>query len=101
MRLVALAAAGASDGIAPTKGATALPVGALARYIKAMRDRRNGPRPNPERSDEYQRFVEMAREVEADESPEAMDRAFEKVILRKRPTAPPTSQSSSGGRTKR
>lgn len=29
---------------------------------------------------EYQRFLDMAREVEADETPGALDRAFEKVI---------------------
>ena len=31
-------------------------------------------------ADQHARFVEMARTVEADESPEALDRAFEKVI---------------------
>jgi len=29
---------------------------------------------------EYQRFLDMAREVEADETPGALDRAVEKVI---------------------
>ena len=33
---------------------------------------------NPEQS---RRFIDMAREIGADESPEAMDRAFDKVIL--------------------
>lgn len=30
----------------------------------------------------HKRFVDMAHEVEADESPEAFDRAFEKVVER-------------------
>jgi cell fate (sporulation/competence/biofilm development) regulator YlbF (YheA/YmcA/DUF963 family) len=29
---------------------------------------------------EYQRFLDMAREVEADETPGALDRAFDKVV---------------------
>jgi len=29
---------------------------------------------------EYQRFLDMAREVEVDQTPGALDRAFEKVI---------------------
>jgi len=34
----------------------------------------------PDNADEYRRFVDMAREVEADQSPGAMDRAFERVV---------------------
>jgi hypothetical protein len=30
--------------------------------------------------EQHKRFIEMAREVEADESPEAMDRAFKRVV---------------------
>ena len=37
-----------------------------------------------------QRFIDMAREVEADEAPEALDRALEKVI---KPTPPGTAKS--------
>jgi hypothetical protein len=38
------------------------------------------PRPStPDNPEQYRRFVETAREVEADESPDAMDRAFERV----------------------
>jgi hypothetical protein len=33
---------------------------------------------------ESRRFIDMAREVEVDETPGAMDRAFEKVIQPKR-----------------
>lgn len=32
---------------------------------------------------ESQRFIETAREVEVDESPEAFDRAFERVVLKR------------------
>jgi hypothetical protein len=38
------------------------------------------PKPPPDDPEEFKRFIDMAREVEADESPEAVDRAFEKVI---------------------
>lgn len=31
-------------------------------------------------ADEYRRFVEMARETGADESPEAFERAFKRVV---------------------
>jgi hypothetical protein len=34
---------------------------------------------------EYQRFVQVARSLEVDESPDALDRAFEKVIKPPRP----------------
>jgi hypothetical protein len=39
-------------------------------------------KPTPDDPAEYQRFIDMAREIEADESPEAIDRAFDKVIPR-------------------
>jgi hypothetical protein len=38
------------------------------------------PSPNADDPEQYRRFVDMAREVEADETPGATDRAFEKVI---------------------
>ena len=37
------------------------------------------PRP-PDDPAEYQRFLDIAREVGADEDPKALDREFEKVI---------------------
>jgi hypothetical protein len=40
--------------------------------------------PKPDNRDEYRRFVETARELGADESPEAMDRAFERVVKPKK-----------------
>ncbi len=36
--------------------------------------------PEPDDPEQSQRFIDMAREVEADESPEAFERAFEKVV---------------------
>jgi len=45
---------------------------------------------NPEQS---KRFIDMAREVAVDESPEAFDRAFDKVI---RKTANTKLQKGSG-----
>ena len=49
------------------------------------------PDPPAEANDptEYQRFVEIARELGVDESPGALDRAFEKVI--------PTSRREAAG----
>jgi hypothetical protein len=38
----------------------------------------------PDNPEEYQRFVELARDLEADESPGAMDRAFERVVKPKK-----------------
>jgi hypothetical protein len=34
----------------------------------------------PDNPDQYRRFVETARELGADESPDVMDRAFERVV---------------------
>jgi hypothetical protein len=42
----------------------------------------------PDNPDQYRRFVETARELEADESPDALDRAFERVVKpKKKPPA--------------
>ncbi len=42
---------------------------------------RKPPRPRKTSDPEqHKRFIDMAREVEVDESPEAFDRAFRKVI---------------------
>jgi hypothetical protein len=40
------------------------------------------PNPTPDDPEQLKRFKEMAREVEVDETPGAMDRAFEKIIRR-------------------
>jgi hypothetical protein len=38
------------------------------------------PKPKLTDKERHKRFVEMAHEIEADESPEAFDRAFDKVM---------------------
>jgi hypothetical protein len=47
------------------------------------------PKPAPKLDDDerHERFIDMAREVEADESGKAFDRAFRKVV-------PPKSRSA-------
>jgi hypothetical protein len=40
------------------------------------------PKPQPDDPKQLKRFIDMAREVEADESEGATDRAFNKVIPR-------------------
>ena len=42
-----------------------------------MPDRK--PAPKPDNPAQYQRFLDMAKEVETDESPDAMDRVFDKL----------------------
>ena len=43
--------------------------------------------------DESRRFIETAREVGADESPEAFDRAFKRVVEHKPPPKPAPARS--------
>jgi len=38
------------------------------------------PKPKLSNKERHKRFVDMAREVQADENPEAFDQAFERVI---------------------
>lgn len=38
------------------------------------------PPPEADDPEEARRFIDMAREVEADESPDALDRAFDRVM---------------------
>ena len=40
------------------------------------------PKPKLTDAERHARFVEMAREVEADEKPEAFNRAFKRIIAR-------------------
>jgi hypothetical protein len=42
--------------------------------------RKANPKPKLTDAERHKRFVDMAREVEADESPEAFDRAFNKIL---------------------
>lgn len=43
-------------------------------------ERKAPPRRKLDDKDQYERFREFAREVEADEDPEAFDRQFRKVV---------------------
>ena len=47
---------------------------------KVMCTREPDPPVTPDDPAEYQRFLDMAREVEANEDPDAVDRAFNAVI---------------------
>jgi hypothetical protein len=53
--------------------------------------RRPKPKPKPKLLDEerHERFVSMAHEVEADETPASFDRAFDKVVNDKKPPGVP------------
>jgi hypothetical protein len=48
----------------------------MARKVKAT---------EPDDPEQYRRFVETARELSADESPDAMDRAFDQVVRKPKP----------------
>jgi hypothetical protein len=41
------------------------------------------PKPKPDNPEQFKRFIEMAREVEVDESADAIDRAFHRVVGKK------------------
>jgi hypothetical protein len=58
-----------------------------------LSDMSRKPKPPPDDPEEFKRFVDMAREVEADESPEAIDRAFNKVIPSRSPPHPSAPQN--------
>ena len=49
------------------------------------------PKPKLTDAERHARFVDMAREVGVDESPEAFDRAFEKVVAAPIKRSPPES----------
>ena len=44
------------------------------------------PKPKPDDPEEYKRFLETARKVEASDDPKDFDRAFRKIIGAKRPS---------------
>jgi hypothetical protein len=60
------------------------------------------PKPPPDDPEQFKRFIDMAREIGADESPDALDRALEKVVKRTSPsrTAPRPSARQSPKRSK-
>jgi hypothetical protein len=47
------------------------------------------PQPEPDNPEQFKRFIDMAREVGVDERPDAIDRAFERVVQPKRPLDKP------------
>lgn len=50
-----------------------------------MRPKRDA-KPKLTDAERHKRFVEMAREVEASESPRTFDKAFRKVVMARKPT---------------
>ena len=46
------------------------------------------PAPKPDDPEEYQRFLEMARAVEASDDPKDFDRAFKRIVRLKSRAAP-------------
>lgn len=52
------------------------------------------PKPQPDNPEQFKRFVDMAREVKADESPDALDRAFARVVPSAKKKAMPARRRS-------
>jgi hypothetical protein len=57
------------------------------------------PAPKPDNPEQFKRFIETAREVEVDESPDALDRALERIIRRgrKRPSKVGDGEDNANG----
>lgn len=54
-----------------------------------MSGRKPQPPPNSDDPEESRRFIDMAREVEADETPGTTDRVFERIVPKpRRPKRP-------------
>lgn len=47
------------------------------------------PDPKPDNPEEYERFLKTARELEADESPDALDKAFDRIVTKRPPPKKP------------
>jgi hypothetical protein len=41
------------------------------------------PKPKPDNPEQFKRFIDTARQVEIDESPDALDHALDKVVPRR------------------
>jgi hypothetical protein len=54
------------------------------------------PPPEADNPEQSRRFIDMAREVQVDESPGAFDRAFEKIV-KPTPQRKPEKKTSSSG----
>ena len=52
------------------------------------------PKPPPDNPEQFKRFIDMARAVEVDESPDAIDRAFKKVVRPKGLPPKPEEESN-------
>jgi hypothetical protein len=48
--------------------------------------KKSAPKPPDDDPEEYKRFLEMARELEVDDTEEAAERAFKKVVIPKSPS---------------
>jgi hypothetical protein len=57
----------------------------MAKAVTGKPEAKERPKPKPKitAKERHKRFVDMAHEVEADESSQAFDRAFEEVIMSK------------------
>jgi hypothetical protein len=66
-----------------------LPIRAPAINISDMPRK---PKLKPDNPEQFKRFIEMAREVEVDESPEALDRALGRIISAPKGGEPKTQQ---------
>jgi hypothetical protein len=53
----------------------------MSGHVKnAQKQKRGGTHSKPDNPEQFKRFIDMAREVEADENPDAVDRAFNKIF---------------------
>lgn len=55
------------------------------------------PKPKPDNPNQFRRFIETAREIEADESPGALDRAVGRLNLKSEPVKKTTPSNGSTG----
>lgn len=53
-------------------------------------------KPKPDNPEQFKRFIETARQVEVDESPDALDRALDRVVPRRRQISAPISTETPG-----
>jgi len=46
---------------------------------------KRAPKPSPDNPEQFKRFLQTARDVEASEDPKDLDEAFMKIVVRKGP----------------
>jgi hypothetical protein len=100
---IALEDAQSGFGISLNNHALVLSAKPMAKMVKPVTQRmapaRKPPPPRPpDDPAEYQRFLDMAREVGADEDPAALDRAFSKVVRPGKPVAHLAERKKPAGR---